>query len=1050
MLRMPRVVRPVVVFLVAMGVHGLSSAVEAEEPAAPQELPPAAAKTIDFVSDIQPLLARSCLSCHGPEEQEGGLRLHRKEDALRGGDRGAAIVAGKSAQSRLIHFVAGINEEETLMPPEGEGQRLSPEQIGLLRAWIDQGANWPDGLDLAAGGSKHWAFEPIADLQPPQVRDKPWVRNEIDQFVLAELESMNIRPSPEADKVTLVRRLYLDLLGLPPSTAEIDEHLNDTRDDAYEQLVTRLLNSPHYGERWGRHWLDLARYADSDGYEKDTARPFAWRWRNWVIDAFNRDLPFDRFTIEQLAGDLLPEATLAQQIATGFHRNTLVNKEGGVDQEEFRVKAVVDRVNTTGTVWLGLTVGCAQCHSHKYDPIAQREFYGLFAFFNSVSDVDIPAPLPEQAAAYEKAKEVFDRAHAPYLAAIAAFEKEKLPERLAAWETTAVTDTVSWTVLQPASAQSAEGAKLAVQKDHSILAAGKNPDKDTYTLKFRLPMAGVTAIRLEALPDDKLPAKGPGRVKHGNFVLSEFRASVAASDSQAESAQIAFSGASADFAQGKDGKEFPPEAAIDGKPGTGWAVSPQFGRRHVAVFELAAPLAADAGQTLMVTLDQQHGQQHTLGKLRLSVTDAAGPVKAVGLPDEVVRALQKPREERTKQEQAAVVNHYKTVDPEMVKLTAAAAEHARKTPVDPATTTKAQAFAELPQPRATHVMIRGDFLRKGDEVQPHALAVLHPLEVRSERPTRLDLARWLVDPQNPLTPRVTVNRVWQAYFGRGLVATPDDFGKQGAPPTHPRLLDWLAREFVRRGWSFKQLHKLILTSATYRQSSAARPDLEKQDPQNVWLARQVRFRVEAEVVRDLTLAASGLLNRAIGGPSVRPPQPAGISELTYAGAAKWVESKGADRYRRGMYTHFQRTSPYPMLMTFDAPDSNVCVVRRDRSNTPLQALTLLNDATFFEAAQALARRILAETPASDSAAGVTTDRLRYGFRLCLARQPSAWELERLEQLYQALLAAASSQPEEASKLAGDKPPVGLDIAEAAAWVAVSRTLLNLDEFVTRE
>ncbi len=1016
-----------------------------------QELPPAATKTVDFAQDIQPLLAKSCLRCHGADEQEAGLRLHRKADAMKGGDRGAAIVPGKSAESRLIHYVAGVDKDGTLMPPAGEGERLTAEQIGLLRAWIDQGAKWPDTADLAGNQTKHWSFQPLADPPLPEVRETAWVRNPIDHFILAKLESLRMRPSPEAEKTTLIRRLYLDLLGLPPSPAEIDAYLADTRGDAYEQLVTRLLNSPHYGERWGRHWLDLARYADSDGYEKDTARPFAWRWRNWVIEAINRDLPFDQFTIEQLAGDLLPEASLEQRIATGFHRNTLVNKEGGVDQEEFRVKAVVDRVNTTSTVWLGLTVGCAQCHSHKYDPIAQREFYGLYAFFNSVSDVDLPAPLPEQVAAYTKAKAAFDREHAPYLAAVDSYEKEKLPAQLEQWESKAAKEAVSWTVLDAESMQSAEGATLTKQDDLSILVSGKNPDRDTYTLTFRLPTPGITAIRLEALPDDKLPAKGPGRVKHGNFVLSEFRAEVVtAASSDAQRTAVAIETATADFAQGKDGKDFPPEAALDGKPNTGWAVSPQFGQRHMAVFELAAPLAADPGQTLVVTLDHQFGQQHTLGKLRVSVTDAAKPVKAREWPDEVVRILHKPRGERTNKEQAALVNHYKKIDAEMVKLTAAAAEHAKKAPVDPATTTKAQAFAELPKPRATHVMIRGDFLRPGDEVQPHALAVLHPLAAAGEKPTRLDLARWLIEPTNPLTPRVTVNRVWQTYFGRGLVPTADDFGKQGTPPTHPELLDWLARQFIEQGWSFKKLHKLIVTSATYRQSSAARPDLDQRDPQNVWLARQTRFRVEAEVVRDLTLSAAGLLNPTIGGPSVRPPQPEGISELTYAGAAKWVESKGPDRYRRGMYTHFQRTSPYPMLMTFDAPDSNVCVVRRERSNTPLQALTLLNDTSFFEAAQSLGRRIVTETPPNDSVAGLVTDRLRYGFQVCLAREPNTWELERLEQLYQALLAESRSQADEAEKLLGAKPPAGIDAAEAAAWVAVARTLLNLDEFVTRE
>jgi mono/diheme cytochrome c family protein len=774
----------------------------------------AGADPIDFDRQVRPIFAANCLSCHGAEKQRGGLRLDNAAAAREGGNSGAVIVPGQSAESKLIHAVAG-HDPDTKMPP-GE-QSLTAADIEILRKWIDAGANWgrdqPDA-QAAVVKSDHWAFQPVRRPAVPQTRHSG--HNPIDAFILTRLEAEGLSPSPEAEKVTLCRRLYLDLIGLPPSPQEVDEFLKDPSPDAYEKLVDRLLASPHYGERWGRHWLDLARYADSDGYEKDAGRPFAWRYRDWVIQALNRDLPFDQFTIEQLAGDLLPNATVEQKIATGFHRNTLTNKEGGVDQEEFRVAAVMDRVNTTGTVWLGLTVGCAQCHDHKYDPLSQREYYRLLAFFNSDQEVDLPVPLPG--------------------------EEEKLQKQ---------------------------------------------------------------------------------------------------------------------------------QAAFDAK--------------------------------------------------KAELQQAVDEAKQKGLP----------AAEFTKRE-SALLAHLKTAP----------------------TYSRAQTLA-LGPPRPTHVLIRGDFLRKGVEVAPGTPAVLPPLappQTTAAGLTRLDLARWLVCADNPLTPRVIVNWVWSKYFGRGLVATPEDFGIQGQKPSHPELLDWLASEFVNpttsavgRPWSLKRLHLLIVTSAAYRQSSALRPDLRDRDPLNVLLARQSRLRLEAEIVRDIALAASGLLTRTIGGPSIRPPQPPGISELTYANSAKWVESTGPDRYKRGMYIWFQRTSPYPMLMTFDEPDSNVCTVRRERSNTPLQALTLLNDAVFVEAAQALAKRSLTEQQGQPPAAVV--DHL---FRLGLGREPQQQERQRLLTLHAELTALARDDPAEAAKLLGAYKPDGVSPDAAAAWVGVARAVMNLDEFVTRE
>jgi hypothetical protein len=825
----------------------------ADDPAAPDlsKLPPAATGTIDFRRDIQPLFVRACLKCHAADKQRGGLRLDDAAAALQGSNSGPVLKPGDAAHSRLLHVVAGL-DPDVKMPPTGPP--LTADEIGRLRAWIDQGAPWPkDAATATTQGpqSSHWAFQPPRRPPLPRVANQAWVRNPIDAFVLARLEAERLTPAPEADRTTLLRRLYLDLLGLPPTPQEVEEFLTDTQPGAYERLVGRVLASPHYGERWGRHWLDLARYADSDGYEKDNGRPHAWRYRSWVIDALNRDLPYDRFTLEQLAGDLLPGATLEQKIATGFHRNTLTNTEGGVDKEQFRVEAVVDRVNTTAKVFLGLTLGCAQCHDHKYDPFTQREYYQLFAFFNSDEEVNLDAPLPHELEPYMRKKAAFDKKKAELEAALAAYTRDQLPANQQRWE--------------------------------------------------------------------------------NELKLAELR-------------------------------------------------------------QLAAPLTA----ALLVE-----------------------PAR------------------RTDKQKQELADYYAQIDTKLASLRKALTAHNRTEP----TLSKAQTLALGPG-RKTHVLIRGDFLRPGVEVRPGTPAVLAP--PAGAMKTRLDLAHWLVDPANPLTARVAMNWMWQRYFGRGLVATLEDVGTQGEKPSHPELLDWLATELIRQKWSLKAMHQLIVMSATYRQSSRTRPELAGRDPLNVLLARQNRVRLEAEFLRDVALAASGLLVPTIGGPSVRPPQPAGISELTYAGSARWVESAGPDRYRRGLYTWFQRTSPYPMLMTFDAPDSNVCCVRRERSNTPLQALTLLNDTVFFECAQALGRRLVDEKP------GTPQERIRHAFGLCLAREPSAAELARLSQLYDDLVKACRANPDAAAQLAGQAKPAGADLAEAAAWVALARTVMNLDEFVTRE
>lgn len=1014
------------------------------------KLPAPSTQTVDFGRDIRPLFQKVCYSCHGPEKQEGGLRLDVKKRALDGGDSGRAFLPGKSDESRLIQLVAGLDQDTGRMPPDGEGTPLTPDQIALLRAWIDQGANWPDHIKGATTAADLWVLQPLNRPALPPVSATQWVINPIDHFILARLEREKITPSPPASRTTLMRRLYLDLLGLPPSPAEVAEYLADSNPDAYERLVDRLLGSPHFGERWGRHWLDLARYADSDGYEKDRPRPFAWRYRNWVLDSVNADLPFDTFTREQIAGDLLPHASLDQLVATGFHRNTLHNTEGGADPEEDRVKKTVDRTNTLGTVWLGLTVGCAQCHSHKYDPLTHREYYQLFAFFNNVDETDIDAPLEFQQLEYRHAKGAFDREHQPFLDAIKKYESEQMPTAQAEWEKSArVTGTV-WATLDPSTARSRNGAVLKELKDFSLLASGTNKVSDVYEVEANLekvPLRTIRAVRLEVLADKSLVQKGPGRADNGNFVLAEFQVEILSSDGTPT--RIALTNARADHSQ----NDCDVSHAINGNPQDFWAVGGEIGKRHVAVFDVQQPTLLPEGAKLKFVLDQQYNQPtapHNLGRFRLSITESPDPVTLDGIPKEVADGLAIELSKRTEAQAKAVTDYYRTIDPSLAKLTKEAANHLQKGPKPP--DTKAQTVVHRSsEQRATKIHLRGDFLNPGESVEPRVPAWLPAIQARAAQPDRLDLARWLFDPANSITARVAANRVWEKAFGRGIVATVDDFGSQGEPPSHPELLDWLAVEFRESAWSSKELIRLIVTSNTYRQSSAVRSELVAKDPENILFARQSRKRVEAEIIRDLSLAASGLLEPRLGGPSVRPPQPAEYANLTYSNSVSWTESKAGDRYRRGMYTFFQRTSPYPMLMTFDSPDSNECCVQRETSNTPLQALTLWNDPAFFEFAQGLGRRIVLDVPADGNAQLTVQNRAKYAFTLCLGRSPVADELNEILSLYAAQLSVYGTNQSLAAGIIGKtKVPQNVAVEEVAAWTVVGRALLNLDEFITRE
>jgi mono/diheme cytochrome c family protein len=930
------------------------------------EPPPPPQRKVDFAREILPIFRASCFPCHGPERRQGRLRLSNREEAFKGGISGRVIIPGDAENSLLVKRIS--SDEEGPRMPKGM-TALAPEQIELIKRWINEGAHWPDNAENAV----HWAFIPPQRPPIPEVKNRAWVRNPIDAFILHRLEQEGLSPSLEAPKETLVRRLYLDLTGLPPTPEEVDAFLKDTRSDAYERLVDKLLDSPHYGERQALVWLDLARYADTDGYEKDLRRTI-WRYRDWVIEAFNRDMPFDQFTIEQIAGDLLPNPTLAQRIATGFHRNTMQNLEGGVDQAEAHENKLYDRVDTTATVWLGLTMNCARCHDHKYDPIKQKEYYQLLAFFNnskiypvgdaSISEekwleAQIPAPTPEQQRRLQELTQ-----------AIARLESRALPPAQA---------------LPPLEVQTASGAPVAILEDGTVLARGETPDTEVYRVRVRLPAGELRVLQIECLPHPSLPAQGPGRAHNGNFVLTGVRMQVGGKP-------IAFRDAAADFVQ----SGFDARAVLQPDNTTsGLAVVGHIGKPNTLTLTLQQPIRLKQPTEAEITLECLYTthKQHVLGCFRLKT--AYGDTAR------------------------------------LIELKAAKRQLEAEIP-----TTLVMEDKPTDKPLTAVVRPRGEFTRQGEVVETGAPAVLHPFPADAPR-NRLGLAQWLVARDNPLTARVQVNRMWATIFGRGIVETLENFGTQGAYPTHPELLDWLAVEFMESGWRMKHIYRLIVTSATYRQSSRATPELLARDPKNELYARAPRYRLPAELVRDVALTASGLLSRKIGGPSVFPPQPEGVWDIPFSGD-RWVTDTGENRYRRGLYTFWRRTAPYPSMVAFDAHSREVCIAMRPRTNTPLQSLVLLNDPAYMEAAVALAQRMAARGKGNLQAS------LRYGFRCCTAREPTPAELQRLEQLYRQMRERYAQQPDAAQKL------VGAPDTHTAALALVANTLLNLDETITRE
>jgi mono/diheme cytochrome c family protein len=1014
---------------------------------------PSPAVAVDYNRDVRPILSNHCYACHGPDQakRQAGLRLDKQEMALAALESdGFAIVPGHSDQSKLIARVVSSDEAEVMPPPEA-GRRLKDAEIETLRKWVDQGAVWKG----------HWSYLKVERPPLPPVSDPAWPRTPIDNFIMARLDREGLKPSPEADRATLIRRVSFDLTGLPPTIAEVDAFLADQSMGAYERVVDRLLSSPRYGERMAQKWLDLARYADTNGYHIDNHRDM-WRYREWVIGAFNRNLPFDQFTVEQIAGDLLPGAGVDQKIASGFHRNVMVNFEGGADPNEYLTKYIVDRVTTTATVFLGSTLACTECHDHKYDPFTQREFYQLYAYFNSVPEQGLDGqkenpkpslrvPSPEQTAELEK-----------YRGELAAVEAQ----------------------IQ------ADLAKALVEPPTPLPALSAEP-RETVWVDDELPQDASPA------GDDK--ATSWQWVESPQPVLSGKQASQRTASGVG---QHLFTGARHPLVIGAGDKLFahvlvdpanpPEEIMLQFHDGAGWEHRTYWGANKIdfgkdnSPSRLAAGPLPEAGRWVRLEIDAaavnlvpgavvdgwsctQFGGHVYWDKLGLVSRSPQGAVLTStqeswetiesgraksSAPAEVRTALKTKAAERNDQQKKLIRDHFVryfqpqsrgVFDPlnaQVARLTKAQADLQ-------AAFSQTMVMEEMAQPRETFLLVRGDFRAKGDKVTPGVPASLPPLPAGAP-PNRLGLARWLVDPAHPLVSRVTVNRYWQQYFGTGLVKTSEDFGSQGEWPSHPELLDWLASQFVDSGWDVKALQKTIVMSAAYRQSSHVDNEQIKHDPYNRLLARGPRFRLDAEMIRDCALSVSGLLDARIGGPSVSPYQPPGLWEEVGFGNAfssqSYVQSHGVDLYRRGIYTYWKRALPYPPMVTFDAPNREVCTDNRARTNTPLQALVLLNDPAYVEAARVLAQRVVNE-------GGATVDeRMAFAFKLCTSRAPQAKELEVLVHLYQAQLARYQQNPAAATKLTsvGESPrPAGIDLAEWAAWTAIGNVLLNLDETITK-
>jgi len=1068
-----------------------------------------AEKPVDFSRDLRPILSDACFTCHGPEEKsrQGNLRLDTKESAFAERNGYRLIVPGSSATSRLYQKISSKNEAFR-MPPAWSGKSLTPKQIELFRQWIDQGAKW----------QSHWAFDPPKRPARPEVKDKTWPKNPIDYFTLARLEAQELKPSEEADKATLLRRVSLDLTGLPPTPAEVDSFVADKSPDAYEKRVDHLLQSPHYGERMAMPWLDVARYSDTHGYHIDSLREM-WPWRDWVIAAFNRNMPFDEFTIEQLAGDLLPNATLEQKIASGFNRNNMINFEGGAIPEEYHVEYVVDRASTTATTWLGLTMGCARCHDHKFDPIKQQEFYRFYAFFNTVPERGLDGfegnavpvlrlPGPEQ----QRQMDDLNKQIAAVLAALP--EKDVLALRNE-WQKTSIatlpeppqggltahyafngdlSDAVSHRdgklirgEINYEDGPTGKAAEFRGETEVSLGQAGDFDGRNPFAIG-----AWVNLYDSKSAVFQKRDASehwagyelGVGDVVYTGLRRRNLRIVVRLAASWPESAievrsrnrvlldgahhllvNYDGSGKAAGLQIFVDGKPLETESVKDALRGSCRNFAPlEMGNKNIG-----GPFKGQVGDLRIYSRALSDTEVENLAvhlPARVLLT------KLAGAPAVEIAALQpeKPPEEADigeldkaeskeqkqagleKQDQARLSEYFLKQDaPEKYRQAYFRLVELRKEKdkLEKSITTT-MVMAEMSKPRDTFVLGRGQYDNKGEKVAPGVPAFLPPMPEDLPR-NRLGLAKWILDPSNPLTARVVVNQYWQQYFGTGIVKTAEDFGSQGEPPSHPQLLDWLATEFVRTGWDIKAMQRLIVTSATYRQSSRASHELIEHDPENRLLARGPRFRLPAEIVRDNALAISGLLNDKVGGPSVYPYQPAGLWEEMAFGQGfsgqTYTPSSGPDLYRRGLYTVWKRSVPPPSLTIFDAPDREKCTARRGVTNTPLQALTLLNDPTYVEAARALAQLALRTGGGSDR------ERIDFAFKLATARTPDPQERDVLLGSLSEFRSTYRQDQAQVTKLLSvgeSKPDSTLDARELAAWTTLASMILNLDETITAE
>jgi hypothetical protein len=1006
-------------------------------------------QSVDFQRDIRPILASNCVHCHGPDEgaRQADLRLDTQAAAY--ADRGgyAAITAGDPSKSEAYRRIISTDPDERMPPPDSE-KSLSGAEVNLIRRWIEEGGVW----------GEHWAF--VAPQRPklPDVSREDWVRTPVDAFILARLEAEGLQPSPDADRETLLRRLSLDLIGLPPQLQELDTFLQNQHKESYTEQVERLLESAHYGERWGRIWLDAARYADSDGFEKDKPRN-VWMYRDWVIAAINQDLPYDEFIVQQIAGDLLPNPTQDKIVATGFLRNSMLNEEGGIDPEQFRMEAMFDRMDAVGKAILGLTIQCAQCHNHKYDPLTQTDYYRMFALLNnsyeSTKSVYTNSALSQRLQITARIGEIETRMRS---------ENAAWKDSLNTWAESARDRQPDWTVLELRHAGD-NSQRYYQQPDDSILAQGYAPTKYSAVFTAETDLDEIRAFRFEALTDPRLPVRGPGRSVDGLFALTEFKVEVASSAQPDQKQWVKFTRAFTDFAnedqrlaarfadkEGKTGLTGGVDYAIDGSDETAWGIDAGPGRRNQsrqAIFVADRMLETPGGAKLTFHLVQKHGgwnsddnQNMNLGRFRLSATADDDILAEDVFPPDLVTLLHRPSQSWSDDDWNSAFSYWRSHLPQWhqsnLEIESLWKQH-------PAGTTQL-VLAERPNMRSTHRLDRGDFLQPAERVDSGTPSFLHSLD-KPGAVDRLDFARWLVDRRSPTTARAMINRIWQAYFGTGFVATSEDFGMQGEAPSHPQLLDWLAVEFMEHGWSLKHIHRLIVRSHTYQLSSRVSPEMLVRDPNNRLLARGSRFRVDAEVVRDITLSASGLLNSTVGGPSVYPPAPdfLFLPPASY-GPKQWGPAEIHDRYRRALYTFRYRSVPYPVLEVFDAPNGDTSCVRRTRSNTPLQALATLNEPLFVECAQALAGALL-------SREATEQERLVDAFRRCLARRPTFNEAQVLtDLLHTARQQLADVSDKDVAALAAAEPalPNNAKTLERAAWTSVCRVILNLDETFTRE